>query len=49
MFRSFYQQLLLDVHGKNMEEQYQILDTELMTWKGNRNQLDDILVFGVKV
>ncbi len=47
MSRNF-KNLLLKIHDKPMEEQRQILDTTIEDWKGNYQQIDDILVMGFK-
>jgi len=44
-----FRQLLLNVHSKPMQEQKQILDATLINWKGDKEQMDDILVIGVRV
>jgi ligand-binding sensor domain-containing protein/serine phosphatase RsbU (regulator of sigma subunit) len=44
-----FRQLLLDIHNKPLEAQQQILDKTLEDWKGNLNQIDDILVMGIRV
>jgi len=33
----------------NMEEQKKHLDTTIEEWKGDREQVDDILVIGVRI
>jgi serine phosphatase RsbU (regulator of sigma subunit) len=43
------QQLLLDNHKKTLAEQKNILDTTLESWKGSLEQVDDILVIGIKI
>ncbi len=48
----FYQpfrQLLLDIHLKSMEEQGQRLEQVIYEWKGEKEQIDDMLVIGVRV
>lgn len=48
----FYQpfrKLLLDIHQLNMAEQEQKLEKVISEWKGNKEQIDDILVIGVRV
>ena len=42
-------QLFLNIQDKSMPEQKEILDKTLEDWKGNEEQLDDILVIGVRV
>ncbi|MCH7536036.1 MAG: SpoIIE family protein phosphatase [Bacteroidetes bacterium] len=44
-----FRQLLLDIQGKSMKKQKQILVQTIEKWKGDRTQLDDILVIGVRV
>ncbi len=44
-----FRQLLLDIHNKPLEEQQQILDKTFEDWRGNLNQIDDILVMGIRV
>lgn len=41
--------LLLENHTKVMEEQNQIIESTLNTWKGNTEQTDDICVVGIEV
>ena len=41
--------LLLEIHTKPMEEQHEILDLKLIEWKGKYEQVDDILIIGVKI
>jgi serine phosphatase RsbU (regulator of sigma subunit) len=41
--------LLLDHRHESMERQKQILDNTLRDWKGDLEQIDDILVMGVRV
>ncbi|TAD99232.1 MAG: HAMP domain-containing protein [Bacteroidetes bacterium] len=42
-------ELLFSISDKSMKEQEIILLDTFLNWKGNQNQLDDILIFGVKV
>jgi serine phosphatase RsbU (regulator of sigma subunit) len=44
-----FKQLLIDIHDKAMEEQKQILDTTITEWRGELDQVDDILVIGMRV
>ncbi len=44
-----FQQLLLRIYDKPMSEQEKILETKLDEWMGNEAQVDDILVFGMKI
>jgi len=44
-----FKDLLLDIHGKPMNEQKEILNTTLENWKGTNAQVDDILVMGFRI
>ncbi len=44
-----FKRLLLSVQDKPMEEQKEILDKNIEEWKGDDEQIDDILVIGFKV
>lgn len=48
MYKQF-RDLLLEIWGKEMDEQKAMLDSTIETWKGSFEQVDDILVIGVKV
>ncbi len=41
-------ELFLHLNGRNMEEQRAILDNTIETWRGNVEQVDDILIIGRK-
>lgn len=41
--------LLADIQSKSMEEQKAILERTIDDWKGDREQLDDIILIGVRV
>jgi phosphoserine phosphatase RsbU/P len=43
------EELLLEIHEKPMGVQKEFLRTKLLEWKGNNDQVDDILVIGIKV
>ena len=48
----FYQpfrELLLDIHQQPMDKQDQMLEQVIQEWKGGREQIDDMLVIGVRV
>ena len=38
--------LLIDIHQKDMIDQKQILNKTIEEWKGDEEQIDDILVVG---
>ncbi len=44
-----FKELLLEIHTLKMNEQKQILDIRFEQWKGNRQQVDDVLVIGIKI
>lgn len=44
-----FQKLLLSMKNLPMREQEQVLDKTFLEWKGNLEQVDDILVIGVRV
>lgn len=44
-----FKKLLLDVHQKPMKEQLEILDRTIIDWTGDRQQVDDIIVIGIKL
>jgi len=44
-----FKQLLLGIQDKSMEEQKAILNKEIEEWRGCINQIDDIIVLGIRV
>jgi serine phosphatase RsbU (regulator of sigma subunit) len=48
MYKPF-QNLLLQNHNKPMEQQKEILATTFEDWKGKRDQVDDVIVIGMKI
>ena len=44
-----FKKILLDIQHLSMKEQEIVLDSTFQEWKGKNNQIDDILVIGVKV
>lgn len=48
MYKQF-QDVLLQNHDKPMEEQKELLDEHFERWKGDYDQVDDVLVIGIKV
>ncbi len=46
---SNFRDLLIEIHQKPTSQQKEILNQRIEEWKGNYEQVDDILVFGVKV
>lgn len=41
--------LLIDISGKPLDEQLEVLSQVFKDWKGNHEQVDDVLVMGVKI
>lgn len=44
-----FKDLLLSIHNESMDSQKLMLDKELENWKGGFEQIDDILVMGIKI
>jgi serine phosphatase RsbU (regulator of sigma subunit) len=45
-----FRQILMDVHAKPMKEQKQLLNDYIVDWMGPiNNQIDDILIFGIRI
>jgi serine phosphatase RsbU (regulator of sigma subunit) len=44
-----YKKLLLDIHQKPMAEQKEILNTTIDKWRGKWEQVDDIIIIGIRV
>jgi serine phosphatase RsbU (regulator of sigma subunit) len=49
MMSKKFKELLLSLSGKNMSDQKKVLDDTIQRWKGNRVQVDDILVIGIRM
>ncbi|MBI3500377.1 MAG: SpoIIE family protein phosphatase [Bacteroidetes bacterium] len=47
--QSQFRNLLFDIHRKPMPEQKRILDSTIEHWRGEEDQVDDILVMGVRM
>ena len=47
--RKRFAQLLLDNHDLTMYEQEMAIKSALQDWKGTNEQIDDILVMGIRV
>ena len=48
MYKPF-QELIREISGETMERQKELLGDEFVKWKGNYEQVDDVLVMGIKV
>jgi ligand-binding sensor domain-containing protein/serine phosphatase RsbU (regulator of sigma subunit) len=44
-----FRHLLLNLHQLPMEKQHEILENNVFEWRGEQDQVDDILVIGIKV
>jgi len=44
-----FKKRLLEIHGQGPQDKRQVLDTVITKWKGEGDQIDDILVIGVQV
>ncbi|MCD4770397.1 MAG: serine/threonine-protein phosphatase, partial [Bacteroidales bacterium] len=44
-----FKELLLSIHQKPLEEQKEMLNSKLEEWMEGREQVDDILVIGIKI
>jgi len=49
LMTKFFRNLLGDIHNKPLNEQRDILDMFFKKWKGNLEQVDDIVVIGFKL
>ena len=44
-----FQEMLVEIHQKGMDEQRTHLDRVLTDWMGNHEQIDDVIIFGVRI
>ncbi len=44
-----FKNFIHEIHRHPMEKQKQMLNKELQEWKGDREQVDDILIIGIKI
>ena len=44
-----FKKLLLDINNEPMSKQHEIVKNTFFSWKGEREQVDDILVIGFKI
>ena len=47
--RKQFRQLLIDVNALPMEEQLNVIQKQFDDWRGEQEQVDDVLVIGVRV
>jgi serine phosphatase RsbU (regulator of sigma subunit) len=45
----YFKKLLVSVQDKSMDGQKHILEKTMKDWKGSHEQIDDILVMGIRV
>jgi serine phosphatase RsbU (regulator of sigma subunit) len=43
-----FKQFLTEIHHQPMEKQKNLLEKNFFTWKGDREQIDDVIIMGVK-
>ena len=43
-----FKQLLLEINANSMERQFEIIEKTFNDWKGNNEQLDDVLIVGMR-
>ena len=43
------QNILNDIHNRDMEEQQRVMQENFDLWKGATEQIDDVLVVGVRI
>lgn len=44
-----FKDLLLRIHNNPMTDQKELLHSEFLSWKGNLEQVDDVLVIGIRI
>jgi len=44
-----FKELILSIHKEPMEEQSRILEETLLKWRGEIEQVDDIIIIGVRI
>ncbi len=47
-YKKKFKEFLLEIHQKSMNEQRYLIEKEFEEWKGNKKQIDDILIMGFK-
>ncbi len=49
LMKKQFQEILLSVQNKKMIEQKSILENDFQEWKGQLDQIDDVMIFGIKI
>ena len=44
-----FKKLLLEIYNCSMQEQFKKINKKYYDWKGNNQQIDDILILGIKL
>jgi serine phosphatase RsbU (regulator of sigma subunit) len=44
-----FKQLLMDIHGESFEKQFRLLESEFQSWRSDIEQIDDILIMGIRL
>ena len=44
-----FNQLLMSIQSKTMSQQYTMIENSLAEWKSDLQQVDDILVIGIRI
>lgn len=44
-----FKSMLMDIHQESVDKQYDLVTKNLKNWKGNLEQVDDIIVMGVRI
>ena len=48
-FISVLKELLVSISDKNTSEQKEILEKTFDEWKGSKEQMDDVLIVGIRI
>lgn len=45
----YFKELLISISGSSMQQQKEIIEQTFYKWKGNNEQVDDVLLMGIKI
>jgi len=45
----YFKEYLLSIHNQPIKKQKQLIEDKFVVWKGNNEQVDDIIIIGVKI